>query len=31
MCDMVFEKAKGRGRTVKRACVYEEDVVPRVL
>ena len=31
MCDIVFEKAKGRGRTVNRASVYAEAAVRRVL
>ena len=31
MCDIVFEKAKGRGRTVNRASVYVEAAVRRVL
>ena len=31
MCDIVFEKAKGRGRKVNRASVYAEAAVRRVL
>ena len=31
MCDIVFEKAKGRSRTVNRASVYAEVAVRRVL
>ena len=31
MCGIVFEKAKGRGRTVNRAGVYEETAVRRGL
>ena len=31
MCDIVFEKGKGRGRKVNRACVYAESAVRRVL
>ena len=31
MCDIVFEKAKGRGRTVNRASVYAEAAIRRVL
>ena len=31
MCDIVFEKAKGRGGTVNRTCVYGEAAVRRVL
>ena len=31
MFDIVFEKAKGRGRTVNRVSVYVEAAVRRVL
>ena len=31
MCNIVFEKAKGRGWTVNRASVYAEAAVQRVL
>ena len=31
MCDIIFEKGKGRGRKVNRACVYAESAVRRVL
>ena len=31
MCDIVFEKAKGRGRKVNGASVYAEAAVQRVL
>ena len=31
MCDIVFEKVKGRGRTVKRTSVYAEVAIGRVL
>ena len=30
-CDIVFQKVKGRGRTVKRASVYVEAALRRVL
>ena len=31
MCDIVFEKVKGRGGTVNRTSVYAEAAVRRVL
>ena len=31
MCNIVFEKAKGCGRTVNRASVYAEAAVRKVL
>ena len=31
MCDIVFEKAKGRGRKVNGASIYTEAAVRRVL
>ena len=31
MCDIVFKKVKGPGRTVNRASVYAEAAVPRAL
>ena len=31
MCDIVFEKAKSRGRKINRASVYAEAAVRRVL
>ena len=31
MCDIVFDKAKGRGGTVNRTSVYAEAAVQRVL
>ena len=31
MCDIIFEKAKGRGGTVNRTKVYAETAVRRVL
>ena len=31
MCDIAFEKAKGRGGTVNRMSVYSEAAVQRVL
>ena len=31
MCDIVFEEAKARGRTVNKTSVYAEAVVQRVL
>ena len=31
MCDIVFEKAKGRGGTVNRTSAYGEAAVRRVL
>ena len=31
MCDIVFEKAKGRGGAVNRTSVYAEAAVRRVL
>ena len=31
MCDIVFDKAKGRGGTVNRTSVYAEAAVHRVL
>ena len=31
MCNIVFEKTKGRGKTVNRASVYAEVAVGRVL
>ena len=31
MCDIIFEKAKGRGRTVDRASVYAEAAVRKLL
>ena len=31
MCDIVFEKAKGRGRKTNRANVYAEAAVRRVF
>ena len=31
MCDIVFEKGKGRGRKVNRASVYAGAAVRRVL
>ena len=31
MCDIIFEKGKGRGRKVKRASVHPEAAVQRVL
>ena len=31
MCDIVFEKAKGRGGTVNRTSVYAEEFFQRVL
>ena len=30
MCDIVFEKAKDRGRKINRATVYAEAAVPRI-
>ena len=31
MCDIVFEKAKGRGWKINRASIYAEAAVRRVL
>ena len=31
MCDIIFQKVKGRGRTVNRASVYAEAALRRVL
>ena len=31
MCDIVFEKTKGRGGTVNRTSVYVEAAVQKVL
>ena len=31
MCDIVFEKAKGRGRTVTRASAYAKAAAQRVF
>ena len=31
ICDIVFEKVKGRGRTVNRTSVYAEAAVRKVL
>ena len=31
MCDIFFEKAKGRGGTVNKTSVYAEEAIQRVL
>ena len=31
MCDIVFEKAKGRGGTVSRTIFYAEAAVPKII